>query len=105
MKQVTRTRVNAVECPRCHDLIYSRARHDFHYCSCKDTFIDGGFDYIRVGGKDIDKIKNVKKFISCSKQELYNDWNERKDHYGWIKPSRTEDELRRLQDNKRVRVN
>lgn len=38
-----------IKCPSCEDEIYSNSRHDFVSCSCGEVFIDGGFDYIRVG--------------------------------------------------------
>lgn len=42
-----------VECPVCHDVIASFHRHDFHYCSCGGTAIDGGLDYVRLVGDAI----------------------------------------------------
>lgn len=39
-----------LECPSCHDRIFSNSRHDFVECSCGGLFIDGGFDYLRYGG-------------------------------------------------------
>lgn len=36
-------------CNTCDDVIYSVHRHDFTRCGCKETWIDGGRDYIRVG--------------------------------------------------------
>jgi hypothetical protein len=39
-------------CPECRDKIYSKHRHDFVQCSCEKYFIDGGSDYIRIGGED-----------------------------------------------------
>ena len=77
--------VNAVQCPKCKDIIFSRARHDFHYCSCGDTFIDGGFDYCRCGAKHIDKIKWQKVDVNATAKELYDDWAESKDKFGIIK--------------------
>jgi len=79
-----KTKVGCVQCPNCLDLIYSRAHHDFRHCSCGDTFVDGGFDYMRCGGKNIDKIKVVNKFVPVSRQELYDDWNKRINKYGRI---------------------
>lgn len=75
--------VNAVKCPKCADIIYSRARHDCRHCSCGNVFIDGGFDYVRVGG-DI-SVKVFKLDIVPTKQELYTDWNTNKHQYGLIK--------------------
>lgn len=39
-----------IECPNCHTIIASIHRHDFQTCSCGETSIDGGLDYLRVAG-------------------------------------------------------
>lgn len=41
-----------IRCPNCFDEIYSNSRHDFVACKCDDCYIDGGFDYQRIGYKD-----------------------------------------------------
>jgi hypothetical protein len=99
-----KTRVYAIICPKCSDIIYSRANHDFHWCTCKSTFIDGGFEYIRMGGSCPAKVKSITKYIPATKEELYNDWNTSINQYGWIKPKRTEEQLRRLTNGKRKKV-
>ena len=42
--------VSGIICPTCKEPIWSRHRHDFRHCFCKDTFVDGGRDYLRYGG-------------------------------------------------------
>lgn len=39
-----------LECPKCHDILASIHRHDFQTCSCGETSLDGGLDYMRVAG-------------------------------------------------------
>lgn len=39
-----------VQCRTCGESIYSNHRHDFVTCKCGATFVDGGWDYLRVGG-------------------------------------------------------
>lgn len=56
---------NAAECRLCGDTIESVHRHDFKYCKCGEIFVDGGKEYIRCGGKDLNNI------IDRSEQE---DW-------------------------------
>jgi len=76
--------VYAIRCNKCHDIIYSRAVHDFHYCSCETVAIDGGFDYTRVLGNQSDYTDIPILKIKATKKQLYNDWNTRENEYGWI---------------------
>lgn len=43
-----------IQCKKCLKVMHSLYRHDFQACDCdsdKDRcFIDGGFDYTRIGG-------------------------------------------------------
>lgn len=49
---------NSVICLECGEKLISRHRHDFQQCSCSnETFVDGGLSYVRVGGKDLNKIQ------------------------------------------------
>ena len=77
-------KVHAAQCNKCGDIIWSRCRHDFRWCTCKAIGIDGGYDCIRVIGDD----KNIKELImedDCpSRDDAYKDWNESKDKYGLI---------------------
>jgi len=83
MKMV-KTKVAAIKCYKCGDIIYSRARHDYHSCSCEEIAIDGGFDYVRMNFKTKTP-KIVTKHISASKQELFDDWNNNIDKFGIIR--------------------
>lgn len=40
--------VNAIQCPMCQDVVWSRHRHDFRNCECGAVAIDGGRDYVKV---------------------------------------------------------
>ena len=42
---MTKVRANC-----CGDVVESKHRHDFVTCSCGESFVDGGNDYLRVGG-------------------------------------------------------
>lgn len=80
-------KVFGIKCKKCGDFIYSRAVHDFHYCSCKSCAIDGGQDqYFRITGnkEDWEIVKDV-EIKAKDKKELYDDWNKDKNKYGWIK--------------------
>jgi len=75
-------KVNAITCPKCKDTIYSRTRHDFRSCSCGEVNIDGGFDYTKIGAKNIKEIQIKRINVYVTKKELYDDWNFKKDKYG-----------------------
>ena len=49
-------KANRAKCRQCGDVIESKYRHDFQSCSCGAIFVDGGTDYLRRGGKDIDDV-------------------------------------------------
>lgn len=81
------TKVNTLTCPVCKDEVYSKATHDMRGCSCNAIFVDGGFDYFRCGYKPElgKKVKSRIRYVSHSKQELYDDWNCGYDLLGFIK--------------------
>jgi ribosomal protein L37AE/L43A len=82
--QPSETIVTAATCPTCKDKIYSRARHDFHYCSCGEIAVDGGRDYFKMSFKEIEpEISQLA--IPVSQHDLYQDWNNEIDKYGIIK--------------------
>lgn len=45
---------NRIKCLKCGDIIESKYTHDFVQCSCGACFVDGGHDYMRIGGKKED---------------------------------------------------
>jgi hypothetical protein len=77
-------KILALQCKLCGDIIYSRARHDFHYCSCGNVYIDGGFDYRKWGCADLDTIQDAEIDVDITQKELYDDWNHSIDKYGFI---------------------
>lgn len=42
--------VKGIKCPKCDDIVWSRAQHDLRKCRCKASFVDGGREYIHIGG-------------------------------------------------------
>lgn len=49
--------MSKVKCLSCGATLESKHRYDFQKCMCEnETFIDGGNDYIRSGGKDLGKV-------------------------------------------------
>ena len=41
---------NRIKCLKCGDIIESKSRHDWVQCTCGACFVDGGHDYMRIGG-------------------------------------------------------
>ncbi len=49
-----------VKCLECGVVLESTYRHDYKVCKCPNkTMVDGGNDYLRYGGKDMDKVEIV----------------------------------------------
>jgi len=79
------TQVTAIKCPKCGDVIFSRARHDCHSCSCGTISIDGGFDYTRVlFSPGIEPPKPFNLEVEQTREEIYLDWNLSIDKFGVI---------------------
>lgn len=78
-------KINAIQCPKCKDVIFSRTRHDYRDCTCKEIAIDGGFDYVKYCYKDFVPI-SVPLCLEVTKTDLYNDWNHYDTKYGKMKP-------------------
>lgn len=77
-------KVNAIQCPKCKDVIYSRTRHDFRSCTCGEVQIDGGFDYVKISFNKVCP-NTIKIDVKASKQQLHNDWSCAVDYFGLIK--------------------
>jgi len=45
-----------IKCTKCNDVIESKNRHDFVWCSCKSVAVDGGTAYLRRLGNPGDFI-------------------------------------------------
>jgi len=77
-------KITAVQCNVCGDIIWSRAQHDFHYCSCGSVAIDGGMTgYVRILGNNED-YEMYDLELDISEKEAYDDWNTRKNKLGTI---------------------
>ena len=85
--------VKGIKCKKCGDVIYSRSRHDFHWCSCNSVAIDGGFDYLKIIGQPNDWKLNSVEVLPLESEDnvkkiLFDDWNSGKDKYGVIHETR-----------------
>lgn len=80
-------KIKAIRCMGCKTILFSRALHDFRTCFCEATSVDGGqTDYVKVCFDEKVGFENVELEIDVTKKQLYNDWNNRKDKFGLIKP-------------------
>jgi hypothetical protein len=87
VKEKQMTEVTTITCPICGYTVFSRARHDFRSCNCGKVYIDGGFDYVKLGyNPELGNIKTKQKKIPQTPMELYEDWNTGADLYGLIPP-------------------
>jgi len=51
-----------IKCLGCNTILESTWVHDFVMCDCENqTFVDGGDEYLRFGGKDLDLIKFIEE--------------------------------------------
>jgi len=53
-------KTHGIKCPKCKDVIFSRAKHDLHYCTCGKVFVNGGFVKF-VYGCDSDIFDEIEK--------------------------------------------
>ena len=62
---------NAVECLSCGDILESYHRHDYKTCNCSNkTNVDGGYDYLSYGGKDMSLIKSIPLYSNASHEQI-----------------------------------
>lgn len=73
--------INAIHCHNCGDYIFSRARHDFRFCSCKNVSIGGGTDYLKLAYEPDAKFSFYSVVIELTPEELYEDWREHSEIY------------------------
>jgi hypothetical protein len=69
-----------IKCLGCGAILESLHRHDFVGCDCRNnTFVDGGYDYLRYGGVDLNLIqviyteKEYKPFIQKRRKNDISD--------------------------------
>lgn len=68
--------LNKVKCLVCNTVLQSNHRHHFVECGCSNqSFTDGGLDYNRVGGKNLDLIQNLceyENYININFGSMFN---------------------------------
>ena len=64
---------NSIKCLVCNTILESKHRHDFVMCQCPNkTFNDGGLDYQRVGGKDLNLIEDLCEYQVMTQEDYDN---------------------------------
>jgi hypothetical protein len=53
---------NIIRCKLCGDVIESKSVHDFRECKCKKCYVDGGHEYVRVGGENLEDIEFLTEY-------------------------------------------
>jgi len=64
--------LNRVQCKNCGEVLTSYNRHDYKTCRCEnETMVDGGTEYQRYGGKNLDLV-NTSSTIYLSEDHEMN---------------------------------
>lgn len=58
---------NKAQCRKCNDIIESKHRHDFVWCSCGNIYVDGGKEYLRRGAADLADIIELSESVEDTK--------------------------------------
>ena len=77
-------KVTIVQCLKCKDIIWSRAGHDFRWCTCKSVAVDGGRNYTKVSGNPNGYVMSDDYEVGITEDEAHKDWNTSTDKYGLI---------------------
>ncbi len=64
---------NAIKCLMCNTILESKYRHNYVKCHCpNETFNDGGLNYQRVGGKDLNLIEDLCEYQVMTQEDYDN---------------------------------
>lgn len=92
-------KIQGIKC-YCGRVLFSRTRHDFRRCKCNETYVDGGFDYIRYGWKGETPPPTVEFELDVNATQLHEDWNEYEDKYGIIEvDDQSEMDIKEVQES------
>lgn len=64
MELKKRIKINKIRCNNCNDEIESTYRHDFKFCKCGQSAVDGGKDYLRRLGTNITDLSEWEDYDS-----------------------------------------
>jgi hypothetical protein len=82
-------RVYGLKCGNCLDIIWSRARHDYILCTCRNIGTDGGQD-VGATTRTTTALGATWKYVTLElhgvqKKDMYDDWNFSLNKLGRIK--------------------
>ena len=61
---------NTVKCLVCNTVLESKYWHHYSQCHCaNESSVDGGLDYVRCMGKDLDLIENLCEYVEMTDDE------------------------------------
>lgn len=66
IQKIDAIRENKIKCKKCGDIIESKSRHDFVWCSCKSVAVDGGHDYLRRTG-NLEDFEELSRTVKLAK--------------------------------------
>jgi hypothetical protein len=87
-------KINAIQCPNCKDIVYSRAKYDKRFCGCGDVAIEGGFDYRKISFRGMSPT-SLEIDVDIDKVTLANDYSSKANKYGLLKDN-SQKELKRF---------
>lgn len=61
--------MSKAQCILCGDIMESKHRHDFVYCKCGESWLDGGDDYMRGTMTSVPIEENGEKETNNGKEE------------------------------------
>ena len=97
--------IQAIQCPRCHDLVYSRTKEDKRKCTCEGLGVSGGLDNFFVtwdsdmGRPEDTKAVNVE--VNATPQKLHDDWKFNRNNYGIILSKKSKAKTRKHSNSTR----
>lgn len=107
MKLTNHIKRNILKCLLCNSIIESFHVHDFKYCACKEAFIDGGREYVRLGANSFDNIEVLTEYYTeaeWAKIQEYKQTTEYKDKLAAANLYTIREILKRMADDEEFQV-
>ena len=89
--------INAVECLECNTIVYSRTKDDVRECKCGRIVVSGGQEHFRYDVYASPQYEIKKIEVKTTPNELYNDWYNMEDKFGFIRETNILEEETNIQ--------